>query len=131
MQQFGNKRYEWLKITPLLNADDIIVPLAAGGGLVVAPTGGILYLTWGVQSNLGFMFIVEGCVNIGFAVADRFILVNQACLGLGYYTPYELPAPWTGGQITITMPYVRIRLVDTAMSDHETTRVYVKGWWEA
>ncbi|GAH49291.1 unnamed protein product, partial [marine sediment metagenome] len=130
MQQFGNKRYEWLKVTPLENADDIIVPLAAGGGLVFAPTGGLLYLTWGVRSSLTFLFIVEGCPNTFFAAGETFILINQACLAIAYYTPFELPAPWTGGQIKITMPYVRIRLVDTAMADHATTCVYVQGWWE-
>lgn len=129
MQQFGNKRYEWLKTTPLLQLEDIIVPLAAGGGMLYAPAGGLLYLTWGVESNQRLDFMVEGCVNVGFLAAETFVLVNQACLAATYYTPYQMPAPFTGGHITITMPYIRIRLRETVNIDHTLTRVYVKGWW--
>lgn len=130
--EFGNKRYEWIYTTPLTNAQNVVIPLAYGAGagdmIYIVPGKDLLFLTWGIESDLNFLFMVEGSNDDAFAAID--ILVTQNCLGGGYYRPYQLPAPYTGGQISITSPLVRIRLMDLAMADHNYTRVYVKGWWE-
>jgi hypothetical protein len=131
MMEFGTKRYEWIHITPLTNAQNVVIPLAYGAGagdmIYIAPGKDLLYLTWGVESQLNFFFIVEGANDSTFATFDT--LVGQNCLAGGYYRPYQLPAPYTGGHITITSPLIRIRLTDIALADHTYTRVYVKGWW--
>ena len=129
--EFGNKRYEWIHVTPLTNAQNVIIPLAYGAGagdmIYIVPGKDLMYLTWGMESQNNFRFMVEGSNDDTFAAFD--ILVSQICLGATYYTPYQMPAPWTGGQITITAPLIRVRLMDMAMADHAYTRVYVKGWW--
>ncbi len=129
--EFGSKRYEWAYLTALTNAANLVIPLArgaaAGDMIYIVPGKDLLYLTWGVESANNFLFMVEGSVDETFVAVD--ILVNQNCLAGGYYRPYQLPAPYTGGHITITSPMIRIRLMDLSMADHAYTRVYVKGWW--
>lgn len=129
--EFGTKRYEWIHVTPITNAQNVVIPLAYGAGagdmMYIVQGKDLLYLTWGIQSAQNFLFIVEGANDESFAAVD--VLVNQNCLGGAYYTPYQLPAPWTAGHITITSPLIRIRLTDISLADHAYTRVYVKGWW--
>jgi hypothetical protein len=126
--QFGTKRFEWFYDTPLLSGANVVVPLGKGGGLPFADGRSMLWLTWGIISELAWTFYVEGDMYPDFP--GPVILASQGCLPATYYTPYQLALPMTGTHIVITRPFVRIRSTDGATADHAYTEIYVKGWWE-
>jgi hypothetical protein len=125
---FGTDRYQWEYDTALASGANVIVQLGRGGARDFIDGRTILWLTWGIISELTFTFTVEGSLYPNFPVPR--VLATQACLAATFYTPYQLPLPLTGPRIIVNMPFVRIHLVDTAVADHAYTEIYVKGWWE-
>jgi hypothetical protein len=112
----------------LASGANVIVQLGRGWARDFIDGRTILWLTWGIISELTFTFTVEGSLYPNFPVPR--VLAAQACLAATFYTPYQLPLPLTGPRVIVNMPFVRIRIADTATADHVYTEIYVKGWWE-
>jgi hypothetical protein len=94
---------------------------------VVHADSGCSFITFGIISSHTLTFEIQGDLQMSMASAD--VLVTIPVLAATYMTPYDLPAPHNQtGYCTITRPYLRVRMIDTATAQHTYTRLYVKAW---
>ena len=119
----------WKYETPLTSGAAVLIPIAMElSGITLEDCSYCRYMTWGLISSHNCRFEVLGCNSPAFVIPDTLYLQNA--VGAAYTTPFLLAAPvGQSGDVILTRPFIRIRLTDTATSDHTYTRLYVVAWW--
>lgn len=119
---------EWHYKTVLLSGATLTLPVGMEfSPVTMVKAHDFTFMTWGIYSSHTWTFQVQGSQLATFATSSN--LVNFACAAGTFYEPYDLAAPrGDSGFIVLTKPFIRVRAIETAGTDHTRTEIYVKAW---
>lgn len=128
MQLNAREIVEWWHEAPLGNTETVTVAVgAARSGMSVADLRGVHFLTYGLKASAACRLEIQGSGIAAFSASE--LLVSHDVPAATYATPYLLTGGMgANGFVVVTLPFVRIKLIDTSASIHTYTRLYVKAW---
>lgn len=123
-------RIEWLRVTALTASQDVLVDVGnENSGVTYADCRDCSFLKAYLVANKACTLRIEQSEDETFP-AGLFQTIDLVLAAAGSVTLYNLSGVYANnnGWLTLSAPFVRLRLLETSASVHGTTRLYAQAW---
>lgn len=121
-------RIEWLRVQNLTASQNVLVSVGnENSGTTVANCRDCQFLKVLLMADKACTLRIEQAETLSFGIQHAIDLVLAAP---GQITLYNLAGVYanSNGWLTLSAPFVRLRLIETSTTDHGSTRLYAQAW---
>lgn len=121
-------RIEWLRVEALTGSQNVLAAVGnENSGVTIADCRDCQFLKAYLAADKACTLRIEQSEDETFSIFQTLDLVLAAP---GQVTMYNLSGIYANnnGWMTLSAPFVRLRLIETSTTAHGTTRLYAQAW---